>query len=227
MPKTQGSKKRGNKKKNKRGSPPTGFSVAKFIFPPMFKGVVSYTDIFNLNNLGGNGVAAYYYRANSVYDPNLTGTGTTSFGVTQLAQLYDRYRVLSVRFEADFFISSTTSTSAGGEVFVVASNNNSAPTGIGGWAAQRFVWRRPIGSASGSGVQRCKVSFPIHKIYGVPYLQVRNEDDFASVMGNNPNNIVYLHIGFLCNATAASVTCTVTTRLLQTCVFSLPVTLAA
>jgi hypothetical protein len=197
-----------------------------FVFPPMFRGCVSYTDIFNLNNLGSNAVQSYYYRANSVYDPNLSGTGSTSFGITQLAQLYDRYRVLNVTLEADFFISGTSTTTAG-EVFVVASNNNSVSTGLGNWAAQRFVWRRPIGSASGSGTQRCRIHFPIHKVYGVPEVQVRNEDDFASVMGNNPNNIVYIHFGFLNNATASTVTCTVTTRLIQDTVFSLPVTLAA
>ncbi len=218
----------GKRAKNSSNTGPVvGFSKnPPFIFPPMFRGTVTYTDIFNLNNLGGNGVAAYYYRANSIYDPNLSGTGTTSFGVTQLSQLYDRYRVLKVILEADFFISGTSTTTAG-EVFVVASNNNSVGTGLGSWAAQRFVWRRPIGSASGSGTQRCRVSFPIHKVYGVPAQQVRNEDDFASVMGNNPNNIVYLHFGFLNNATAATVTCTVTTRLIQTVVCSLPVTLAA
>jgi hypothetical protein len=191
----------------------------------MFRGAVSYTDIFNLNNLGSNAVQSYYYRANSVYDPNLSATGTTAYGITQLAQLYDRYRVLNVTLEADFFISGT-STAQAGEVFVVASNNNSASTGLGAWATQRFVWRRPIGSASGNGTQRCRVHFPIHKIYGVPEIQVRNEDDFASVMGNNPNNVVYIHFGFLNNATASTVTCTVTTRLVQDTVFSLPVTLA-
>jgi len=217
--------KKGKSKRTNVGQRVAGFNpVVPYIFPSLFKGCVTYSDTFAINNLGSNGVASYVYRANSIYDPNFTATGTTSTGYTQLAQLYDRYRVLSATLEADFAVTAGT---VGGDVFVVASNNNSLGTGLVSWAAQRYVWRRPIGSINGNGTAKCRVSFPIHKVYGVPKTQVRNEDDFASVMGNNPNNVVYLHFGYQCNTTAGTATVVVSTRLVQNIVCSLPVTLAA
>lgn len=192
------------------------------IFPPMFRGKVTFADYPIINNIL-LGVASYVYRANSIYDPNLTGTGTTSYGVTQLAQLYDRYRVLNAEVHVDF---TCTAGSVGGEVFVVLANNNTLGTALGNYAGQRFVWRKPIGPPTGNNIASCHLSFPIHKVYGVPKVQVRNEDDFASVMGNNPSNVVYIHIGFFATGAAATSTVTAQVRLVQDVVCSLPVILA-
>lgn len=197
-----------------------GLTPVPSVFPPMLRGKVLYTDYPILTSLL-SGVASYVFRANSIYDPNFSGVGTTGYNVTQLAQCYDRYRVLNCEFSVDFTV--TTGTT-GGEVFVVLSNNNSLGTGIAAYTANRFVWRKPIGAAAGNGIQSAKISFPIHKVYGVPALQVRNEDDFASVMGNNPSNGVYIHIGFYATGAAGSSTCTAQCRIVYDTVFSLPVT---
>lgn len=199
-----------------------GLRPTPSIFPPMFRGKLIYADYPAINNILA-GVASYVYRANSIYDPNFTGTGTTSFGVTQLAQLYDRYRVLNCEVHVDF---TCTVGSVGGEVFVVLSNNNTLGTSLGNFAGQRFVWRKPIGPPTGNNITSCHIRFPIHKVYGVPAIQVRNEDDFASVMGNNPSNVVYVHVGFFATGAAASSTVTAQVRLVQDVVCSLPVILA-
>lgn len=182
----------------------------------------TYSEYPIINNLLA-GVASYVFRANSIYDPNFTGVGTTAYGVTQMAQLYDRYRVLRTKVKIDF---TCTAGSVGGEVYVVLSNNNTLGTSVGNFQGQRFVWRKPIGPPSGNNIQTCEVSFPIHKIYGVPRIQVRNEDDFASVMGNNPNNAVYVHIGFYATGAAATSTVTAATSMEFDTILSLPVILA-
>lgn len=41
------------------------------------------------------GFAQYAYRANSLYDPDLSGVGTKAIGVTAMGGIYNRYRVLS------------------------------------------------------------------------------------------------------------------------------------
>lgn len=209
----------------RKGPSTTGFDrTTGYLIKPRMTGVLTYGDTFSLSNLGSAGVNGYTYRANSIYDPNFTATGTTAFGVTQLSQLYDKYRVTHCRAEIDV---ATLAGTVGGEIFVVASNNNALATGVGAWSAQRFVKRRPIGSINGNGICKISVAFPISLVYGVTRRQVMTEDDFGSVMGNNPANVVYLHIGYLCNTTASTATVTVTTRFFFTTVLSLPVTLAA
>ncbi len=208
--------------RNKKEDAVVGLIPTPSIFPPMFRGKVTYADYPAINNILG-GVASYVYRANSIYDPNFTGVGTTSFGVTQLAQLYDRYRVLNAEVHVDF---TCTAGTVGGEVLVVLSNNNTLGTAIGNYAGQRFVWRKPIGPPTGANTASCHLSFPIHKVYGVPKVQVRNEDDFASVMGNNPSNVVYVHVGFFATGAAGSSTVTAQVRMVQDVVCSLPVILA-
>ncbi len=185
----------------------------------MFYGTLTFSEFPGLSNLAA-GVGSYSYRLNSIYDPNFTGTGTTANGYSQLAQLYDRYRVLSVSISLDWMCN----TGTGGEVYAVLSNQNALSTGQAAWTGQRMVWRKPIGPPGGNNLAMARITAPIHTIYGVPKQQVRNEDDFASVMGNNPNNQVYLHLGHYAPGAAASSTVLCSVKIEYRCVFSLPLT---
>lgn len=51
----------------------------------------------NLTFSGAAGIASYVFSQNSVYDPNVTGTGGSCTGFNTLSALYYRYRVLSSR----------------------------------------------------------------------------------------------------------------------------------
>ncbi len=197
----------------------TGFEVTKSIFPPMFKGQLTYSSSRAINNVL-LAVSSYTFRANSLYDPDFTGVGTVVPGITTLSQLYDRYRVLGVRVSVVMRVES----GIGGEVLLVASNQNSLPVAYADWSNQRFVKRISVGGVNGNNVAKAVVTFPIHEVYGVPKTQVRNEDDFASVMGNNPNNPVYFHVGWYSGAAAATTQVFVDLRFTYDCVFSLPLT---
>lgn len=53
-----------------------------------------YTDSFTLSNTAGV-LTEYQFRANSLYDPNFSGTGHQPFGFDQIAAFYNHYDVLS------------------------------------------------------------------------------------------------------------------------------------
>ena len=55
-------------------------------FPDQLVVKLKYTDQINLTNIVGYG--SYVYRMNSLFDPDLTGSGHQPLGFDQYAQLY-------------------------------------------------------------------------------------------------------------------------------------------
>jgi hypothetical protein len=160
------------------------------------------------------------FRANSVFDPDLSGVGTTVAGYKQAAAVYGRYRVVSVKATIGFVNRGVDAA----HVFVVATPVNTIGTDFNKAMAQRHIWQRPLAAVSGAALTKHTLSFPIHLIYGVPRAQVMAEDDFAGLISANPNNIVYLHIGAF-NPGAAAGAVNFTVRLEYMTHWSLPLEL--
>lgn len=188
MPKTARGKK--TRKAPRPQNSVRGLTTTVGLFPPMFRGKMFYENQIVVLPVAAT-MAYNSYRANSVFDPDLSGVGTTVAGYTQAATIYGKYRVLAVKATVNFI----NRGADGAHVFVVATPQNTIGTNFALAMAQRNVWQQPLAAVGGSGVIKHEVSFPIHKIYGVPERQVRDEDDFASVTSAHPNNPVYLHIG--------------------------------
>jgi len=197
-------------KKNKRSgpkksaSPPgksvvVGLTTSPNIFPPLFRGKLFYDTVVALGPAAG-ALATNVFRGNSVYDPDLTGVGASARGYSQLSALYGRYRVLSFSGTITFVNLSTTTPLT---CFVVVNPVTTVGTDITQVLQQRRVWTRSIATTAGAGTATHSVGAPVHAVYGVPAVQVRNEDDFASVTGNNPNNGVYMHVGAYANGASA------------------------
>ncbi len=205
-----------SKRNNKAEASVKGLTATRGLFPPMFRGKMFYQN--QIVVLPTAATMSYNtYRANSVFDPDLSGVGTTVAGYAQAAAVYGRYRVLAVKAIVSFI----NRGSDGAHVFVVACPENTIGTNFAEAMAQRHVWQQPLASVGGAGVIKHEVSFPIHKIYGVPQQQVRNEDDFAGLISSHPNNVVYLHIGAFNPGTSAGAV-NFTVRLEFDVVWSLP-----
>ncbi len=163
-------------------------------------------------------MAVNVFRCNSIYDPDLTGVGVSAFSYTQLSALYGRYRVLSFRARMMFV---NLSTSVPLTVLAAVNPVNTIGTNFTNACAQRHIWTKSIATATGQGCVSHTVSGPIGFYYGVPESQVRDEDDYASVTGTNPNNVVYLHVGAYANGGAAG-SLNVHVRMEYDVVWSLP-----
>jgi hypothetical protein len=196
-----------------------GLTTTASLFPSRRRGHMFYDTTFTMS-CTANTVTSTVLRANSVFDPDLTGTGTTVAGYAQMAALYGRYRVVGIKAILSFQNYST----GPGFVFVAANNLNTVGTNFAEICAQRHIWKQGLGGSTGYSRLEHTLSFPIHKIYGVPKTQVMNEDDFAGLVGGHPNNPIYLHTGFSCGATAT--TLMINVRLEYDVVWSIPVNMA-
>lgn len=140
------------------------------------------------------------FRANSVFDPDFTGVGTTVLGYSQMAAVYTRYRVINCTAK----VSSQVSSGGPGFLYIHASNQSFAPTNFNEIAGQKFVYKKALGTPSGMAVDEHRVSFPIHTIYGARAKAVWDEDDFAGLTSGHPNNPVFLHIGLLASGSTTT-----------------------
>jgi len=89
------------KKRNRRRRIPR-------VFPKSYTSKLTYVDTVTLDctvNAGVSIPVQYNFRANSIYDPDLTGTGHQPMGRDQFTALYDHYTVIGAKLTAKFFTS--------------------------------------------------------------------------------------------------------------------------
>ncbi len=183
-------------KKDQRKSRKRGKQISKLFsgltdlrvgFPDRFRVTMPY-GTYQLLVPGAGSISTYTFRGNSVFDPDFAVGGTTADCYTQLSTLYNRYRVLSSRIHVHASNTGTVPVTN----FIVAGIVNSP-----GNAVQQLQARH---MAQGTCAPGGPVSWThaatatTHKIFGVPKAQVLAEDDFAGLVGGNPNNVWYWHI---------------------------------
>lgn len=67
-----------------------------------FRCKLLYTDGVLLATSAGVGFTTYSFRANSLFDPDYTGTGHQPYRYDQLATIYQKYRVVSSKITVNF-----------------------------------------------------------------------------------------------------------------------------
>jgi hypothetical protein len=180
---------------------------------------MTFASAFTLSVLAG-AVTTQVFRANSVYDPDYGGAGTTVAAYDQAAAVYGRYRVTHFQAELEYLNTSAQPVF----VFAVGTPEITVGTSYSVITAQRNVWSKALASKDGEACEKHTVSFPISKIFGVPPSQVLSEDDFAGLVGANPNNQVFLHAGCY-NPTGTTASVVLRVRFTYHTVWSLPVDL--
>lgn len=77
-------------------------NLGRVIIPDQMGTVLRYTDRVTLTCIAG--VAEIYeFKINSIYDPDLSGTGHQPVGRDEWMNFYSRYRVLSAKCRASFY----------------------------------------------------------------------------------------------------------------------------
>lgn len=206
-------------KTNRMGANPKGFQVTPTLFPSMLRGKMVYTTTGTMAPAAGV-LTSTTFRANSVYDPYFPVGGTTAAGYFFASQIYNKYRVLGCTATITFAnVSSTTL-----EAFVSASPLNNVSLNFDTAMSQRYSWRKALAATGGQSNAEHTVAVPIAKVYGVSESIVRNEDDFSAGIGGNPNNVVYLHLGFY-NFSGVAASALYTIRIVYDVIWSLPAAL--
>jgi len=169
---------------------------------------------------GAGGTASQSFRANSLFDPDFTGVGTTAFPYSKLSLLYNRYRVVRSRIWIEGVNTGTTPIT----YYLTATIVNSVAATeneLGGRHTARGT------AAPGGPISwKHKASATTAAIFGVPPSQVMSEDDFAAIVGGNPNNVWYYHVLAFNNSAGTSGATTVNVRIEFDTFWSMPLNLA-
>ncbi len=214
--KRQAQRQKNLNKQRSKGMKVTGVTNTPSIIPSMFRGKMFYSTTATMSCAIG-ALTTTVFRCNSIYDPDLTNVGTAVSGYASLSALYNRYRVLGCKIHLTLSNVGTTPLTA----FAAVNPVNTVGTSFATAMAQRHVWDKALAPTTGTSCVEHVISVPIHKIYGVPASQVRQEDDFAGLTSGNPNNVVYLHVGFY-NYSGAAAPALYTVRMEFDVVWSLP-----
>jgi hypothetical protein len=161
----------------------------------------------------------YSFRGNSVYDPDYSSTGTTALNYSKLSLLYNRYRILASSAELTCACIGASPITC----YLIATIANSPP------AKEPLLGSKHVAygyiAPGGPAVWKHCAGIPTHKVFGVPAQQVLSEDDFAGLVGGNPNNVWYWHVVFY-NASAVNTTVDFALRLNYQTVWSMPLTVS-
>ena len=97
---------------------PRKLAIKRNPFPLSTICQMKYVDQISIDAVGGL-TASYFFRANSIYDPNYTGAGHQPYGHDQYMALYDQYEVIksSIRVTA---VGGTIGNAAGHGILGVA-----------------------------------------------------------------------------------------------------------
>jgi len=189
-----------NRKNNKTGragynlspSSYTNFESASIGFLDPHKYIrLKYTEVF-VGTLATVTAQNQIMRLNSIFDPDLTGTGHQPYGYDQLSALYNRYRVLKTSWKITFH-----SENVGFFICVVPTNGNlaTAVTNLASYTAACEVphaIQRVQGSGANSVIMRNSIE--LNKLNGTLKVEYLADDRFEAQIGANPSELLILNI---------------------------------
>lgn len=166
-----------------------GMSVASVV-PNAFRTTMVYHTLGSLTEAAVNTGAYYTFALTDLYDPDKTGAGLQPVGYDQWAQMYSRFKVMSVELEFQF-----VNRNSSDEVLVGWFVHNSlAPTSsVQAWPAQRYAARKFLQAKTGGvSTATMAVSIPIWDVMSVTRQQYVDELDFSQVSGAGPTKTAYI-----------------------------------
>lgn len=133
-------------------------------------------------------IFTYYLYRSSLYDPDYTGTGHQPLWRDELVTLYERYRVLGIKYRFTIHNSNTqflgqgvvrytNSTTPETNYMTVRERNNVKRFTLGSWASKPVV---------------IKGYMPVGKPWGMTKKDVMHDEDFEALMGTNPIKTSYI-----------------------------------
>jgi hypothetical protein len=146
---------------------------------------------------------SYQWRINSLFDPNFTATGSQPVGFDEMAAIYNKYRVYRAEIETTLSCADTAA------VACVATPDNPAyltTIVLGGMPHAKVGMTVKNGPPA-----RFKTMVDIHTVFGVPFITLESDDQFASGVTTNPTNTAFWNIAF--DTIGATDVCSITQRI--------------
>lgn len=163
--------------------------------PQRFITKQKYSDTFAISAL----VPSYVFNLNSTFDPNRTGAGHQPYGRDTLADLYNRYRVISCSFVINGYADNNAI-----RIACIATNELPSLTSVSDLCERpraRFIVQNP-----GGNTQYLKGSISIASLVGRTKAQYMADDRYQADVAANPAELALLQIaaGGMNDSTAAA-----------------------
>lgn len=167
-------------------------------FPTRLRRKLLYFDQYTIASSVG-AVGLQQFRVNSLFDPDLTGTGHQPRGFDQLCTAtgpYTRYRVMGVSIVLQYIADNSP-------VMTIAAGFSDASTlpsvaggGIGSIAGNGELpgWLTSLSNTYGSNVKELAFAARIADIESKPEASIRAEDGYAATSGASPVDVCYFSI---------------------------------
>jgi len=174
-------RRKGGRRRGRRGS---RVISRRALFPPSYLSKMKYSALHQLSFGGAGTPAVYLYRANSIYDPDYTGTGHQPYGHDEMALIYNRYRVFGVKYKITF----TNQSAVQQEIVVQHRPNDAFSTDIDLMFEQPSTKHRLVldQEGSGQGVKQVRGYMSVAAARGVSKMEVNTDDGYAAAFGANP-----------------------------------------
>ncbi len=155
------------------------------LFPDKYICKLRYSDT---KDLAGAGIQQHVYRSNSLFDPDLTGTGHQPMGFDELAAFYNFYTVNAFKVRATFINEGTT------EAAVAVTPTNVSPTFNNINQVKEISRTRYslLNSAdSGGSIRTISHYWKNNVIAGVTPAKYKSEENYSAIFSANPDQQVH------------------------------------
>lgn len=144
--------------------------------------------------------ASWFYRLNSVYDPDNTGVGATAAGYSTWAANFLNYKVRKVTVRVRAIV---TGSAGGAGIVITAPVPGQAviPSNPSLWRSIRgsAVKMLNISSDGGHNSWEMTRSYDLAQWLGVTRQQYDDDMDFSGAVGSNPSRQLYFMVGVVSN----------------------------
>lgn len=148
-------------------------------------------------NAAAAGTGTYVFRANSIFDPNYTGTGHQPLSHDEWGNFYQHYAVLGSRIKVIFMprSASVVSGSAVCSVFLAAAATSVSTAMTAIIENPKIRWG-VLGGSYSKGSLRLSKGYSPYTFFGKT--KVEKGDDTSAAFGANPTEEAYFHVNVTC-----------------------------
>jgi hypothetical protein len=94
------------------------------LFPPRFRKKLFYTEVALSKGAAAGTCSSYFFSANGLFDPNISGTGHQPMGFDQMMLMYEQYTVVSSKITIHAINASAASILAAFQIYLSPDTTN-------------------------------------------------------------------------------------------------------
>jgi hypothetical protein len=164
-------------------------------FPDRARVILKYSENVALTATGGI-FANYVFRGNSVFDPNVTGTGTQPYNYDDWAIQYSRYRVHGSRISVIAVSNGSTNQTLTSQYVLSARHSSTNAGSYDDALAAPYARSWIAGAISSYNVSRKhSMSASTAEFLGITKAGFYGDSELTAAVTNNPSHQWYWHIG--------------------------------